>query len=167
MKAPKIIQLTTPLERFQKFDRKADQALKILDDLGELYVDLGFRESDIEDYSAQQANDLKEELEHHGQLILFLLHHPLVEVLREKRAGAENGETQQLFEVPTGVWQHYKGTQYQILGPMQSTDFHLPGIIYQEVDKPNSRIYTITLVNFYRTVAVNGENVKRFVQISK
>ena len=61
-KTPKIIQLTTPFDRFQKFDRKADQVLKLLDEMGDLYIDLGFRESDIEDYNKEQANQLSQEM---------------------------------------------------------------------------------------------------------
>ena len=165
-KSPKIIQLTTPLERFQKFDKKVDLVLTTLDELGGLYTDLGFREEDIEDLTAEQAKDLKDELIQHGQLIMSLIHHPLIQVLRDNRNGVESGETEKLFEVPSGVWQHYKGTRYQILGPIQSTDYHLPGIMYQEEDKPHNTIYTITLVNFYRTVRHNREMVKRFVKVS-
>ena len=64
-KPPKILQLTTPLERFQKFDKKVDLVLTTLDDLGELYTDLGFRKEDIEDLTAEQAKDLKEKFCHH------------------------------------------------------------------------------------------------------
>ena len=38
---------------------------------------------------------------------------------------------------------------------------------YQEEGKPNSRIYTITLSNFYRHVSHNRETVKRFTQVSE
>ena len=166
-KTPKIIQLTTPFDRFQKFDRKADQVLKLLDEMGDLYIDLGFRESDVEDYNKEQANQLKEELIQHGQLVLGLLQHPVLQILRERREAVELGNVRQLFEVPTGVWQHYKGTRYEMLGPIQSTDYHAPGVMYQEEGKPNSRIYTITLSNFYRHVSHNRETVKRFTQVSE
>lgn len=166
-KTPKIIQLSTPFDRFQKFDRKADQVLKLLDEMGDLYIDLGFREKDIEDYSSEQSEQLKEELLQHGQLVLGLLHHPVIQILRERRQSVELGDVKQLFEVPTGVWQHYKGTRYRILGVVQSTDYHSPGVMYQEEDKSSARIYTITLANFYRRVSYNKETVKRFTKISE
>lgn len=161
-----IIQLTKPIDRFKEFDVRLDGVLRTLDQLGELYTDLGFRQKDIEEYTAQESDALREELREHGQLVLGLLHHPLIEVLREKREMAQSEEPPELYDVPSGIWQHYKGVRYEILDYVLSSDFHAPAIIYREENKPVSRCYTITLSNFYRKVNFKGEVVNRFTKVA-
>lgn len=138
----------------------------MLDDLGEQYADLGFRQSDVEDYNIQQVEELKEELKQHAQLVLALIHHPMIAILKEHRERADSQEAAGIFEVPTGVWQHYKGTRYRMYGRAQSTDFHAPAVLYSVDGEVNGTIYTITLSNFYRTVTHNREKVNRFTKLS-
>ena len=165
-KNPKLIQLTSPTDRFKTFNGGLDKILTSLDDLGEQYPDLGFRRQDVEDLSNDKAIELKEELKHHAQLILGLINHPLVQILKENREALEDQGSKELYDVPSGVWQHYKGTKYQILEQIQSTDYHLPGIIYQEENKPHGTIYAITLVNFYRVLTIGQDKINRFVKVS-
>jgi len=163
----KIIQLTTPLDRFKGFDQKLDHVLKTLDELGVLYTDLGFRHEDIEDLTREQAIAFKDELKEHAQLVMSLLHHPLVQVLKEKRDTAEvNGATNAHFPIPTGQWQHYKGAIYQVLGPCKLTDSRLDGITYQLASDPNSTVYCISLINFYRLIKRDGKMIERFVKVA-
>lgn len=162
----KIIQLTTPLERFQNFDKHLDGVLDTLDQCGLLYTDLGFRESDVEDLTKEQIEEFKDELRQHSQLIMSLLHHPLVQVLKEKRDTAESNETiTQQLGYPEGVWQHYKGTRYRITGRVRLTDSRLDGINYQIDGKPDSQVYAISLINFYKKIQHNGSTIKRFTKV--
>lgn len=163
---PKIIQLTTPLERFQKFDAEVDSVLLSLDKVGELYTDLGFREDDLVGLSVHKKEQFKEELIQHGQLCLALLHHPMIEVLKQAREKARRpGDNLELYKTPTGVWQHYKGNYYEMIGACKSTDHHCNAVMYQEHGKPDGDIYTITLFNFYIKKEVKGQYVSRFVKI--
>lgn len=164
---PKIIQLTTPHDRFKEFDQRLDRVLQGLDTLGELYTDLGFREQDVEDLTKEQIEAFKEELKEHSRLVVSLLQHPLVQVLQQNRDKAEvnSGLTQELG-YPEGVWQHYKGTRYRILDRVRSTDSRLDGVTYQIDGKEDSQIYTISLINFYKTVSVDRRSVQRFTKIS-
>ena len=166
-KTPKIIQLTTPLDRFKEFDQRLDRVLQGLDVLGELYTDLGFREQDIEDLTKEQIEALKKELKDHSTLVVSLLQHPLVQVLQQNRDKAEvnSGLTEELG-YPEGVWQHYKGTRYRILDRVRSTDSRLDGVTYQIDGKEDSQIYHISLVNFHKTVSVDRRSVKRFTEIN-
>lgn len=166
-KTPKIIQLTTPLDRFKAFDQRLDRVLQGLDALGELYTDLGFREEDVEDLSKKEVDEFKEELSDHSKMILSLLQHPLIQVLSEHRNTAEiNGAVTKSLGYPTGVWQHYKGQRYIILQQVKSTDTRLDGVTYQAVDQPLSQIYTISLVNFYKEVSHNQRSIQRFTKIA-
>lgn len=166
-KQPKIIQLTTPLERFKAFDLKLDLVLRNLDQLGVLYTDLGFRESDVEDLSVEETEKFKDELKEHAQMIMALLQHPLIQVLKEKRDTAEtNASTSSHFPIPEGIWQHYKGAKYKILGPCKLTDSRLDGITYQLHDQPHSTVYSISLINFYRKIERNGQMINRFVKLA-
>lgn len=165
-KTPKIIQLTTPCERFKGFDQKLDRVLKELDQLGVLYTDLGFREQDIEDLTGKEIEDFKDELKEHAQLIMSLLHHPLIQVLREKRDTAEvNTSTSAHFEIPTGVWQHYKGARYRMLGAAKSTDNRLDGVLYTLDTENETPIYHISLINFYRMINRDGQQIHRFTKL--
>lgn len=161
----KIIQLTTPLDRFKGFDAKLDGVLKTLDELGVLYTDLGFRHQDVEDFTREQVEEFREELKEHGQMIMSLLHHPLVEVLKEKRDTAQvNEATQTQMPLPDGVWQHYKGALYRILGGVKLTDSRLDGVLYQLADEPDSQVYAVSLINFYRQIKRDGKMIDRFVK---
>ena len=42
-----IIQLTRPIDRFRKFNKRLDEALIALDELGTQYPDLGFNSNDL------------------------------------------------------------------------------------------------------------------------
>lgn len=163
----KIIQLTTPLDRFKGFDRKLDLVLSTLDECGVLYTDLGFREADVEDLTREQVSEFRDELKEHAQMIMSLLHHPLIQVLKEKRDTAEvNDATTAQFQIPTGHWQHYKGAIYNILGPCRLTDSRLDGITYQLASDPTSTVYAISLINFYRQIKLDGRQIKRFVKVA-
>lgn len=166
-KPVKIIQLTTPNDRFKKFDQKLDLVLKELDQLGVLYTDLGFRESDVEDLTREEVEQFKDELKSHAQLIMSLLHHPLVQVLKEKRDTAEvNGSTSAQFELPTGVWQHYKGARYKMLGSVVSTDSRLDGVLYTLDTETETPVYQISLINFHRLINRDGKQIQRFTKLS-
>lgn len=163
---PKIIQLTTPLERFQKFDKELDSVLLTLDKLGELYTDLGFREEDLVNLTIHKKEQFKEELIQHGQICLALIHHPMIEVLRQAREQSKQpGDGLDLYETPTGIWQHYKGTYYEMIGPCKSTDHHSNAVMYREFGNTEGDIYTITLVNFFSKKEMKGQYVSRFVKI--
>lgn len=166
-KDPKIIQLVTPLEKFKEFNRVLDKTLTNLDHLSDMYIDLAFREKDIEDLNAKESDELREELKSHSQMILSLLHHPLIQVLNERRntAEANNNYTEQLG-YPTGCWQHYKGAVYEILDKVRSTDNRLDGVTYRLKDKPEAQIYQISLVNFYKLVNLDGRRVQRFIKLN-
>ena len=166
-KQPKIIQLTTPHDRFKEFDQRLDRVLQGLDVLGELYTDLGFREQDVEDLTKEQVEAFKGELKEHSTLVVSLLQHPLIQVLQLNRDKAEvnSGLTQELG-YPEGVWQHYKGTRYRILDRVRSTDSRLDGVTYQVDGKEDPHNNTFSLINFQKTVTVDRSNVKRFTKIS-
>ena len=162
----KIIQLITPLERFQAFDKDLDKALNLLDKCAEQYIFLPFREKDVEDYTREQALALKEELVQHAQLVMSALNHPLLQVIGEKRNIAqENDPFTSTLGYPTGIWQHHKGTKYEILGPCRLTDSRLDGVSYRLANNPEGQIYAISLVNFYRLIEKNGSKIKRFVKV--
>ncbi len=163
----KIIQLITPHERFTAFDKVADKALSLLDELGERYVDLGFREVDVEHLTKKEADEFKDELKQHSQLILSLLHHPILQILDEKRNTAlvKNAVAEELG-YPEGVWQHYKGAKYKILGKCRLTDSRLDGVTYQLDGQPESKIYAISLINFHCLVTRGHTRVKRFVKVA-
>ena len=160
-----IIQLTRPIDRFRKFNKRLDEALIALDELGTQYPDLGFNSNDLIGLTKQEELEFKEELTQHGQMVLGLVHHPLVMILTQSRNNTEQSTTS-LFELPVGVWQHYKGTYYEMIGPVTSTDHHSLGVLYKEKDNPESKTYCITLSNFYTMKEVNGELVNRFTKIS-
>lgn len=161
----KIIQLTTPLDRFKEFDAKLDGVLKTLDELGVLYTDLGFRHQDVEDLNREQVEEFREELKEHGQMIMSLLHHPLVQVLKEKRDTAEvTDATQMQLPLPEGLWQHYKGATYRFIGSCKLTDSRLDGVLYQLADQPDSQVYAVSLINFYRPIKREGKMIDRFVK---
>ena len=161
----KIVQLTSPLDRFKGFNKELDKVLIGLDSMGELYVDLGFVPEDIQSMNSADQNEFHKELMQHGTLVMGLIQHPLIQILTLARSNS-NAEKQELLEVPTGVWQHYKGTYYEMIGPITSTDHHCQGVMYKEKDNPESKIYTITLYNFFTKKEVNGELVNRYTKIS-
>lgn len=162
----KILQLTTPLDRFQAFDKQADDILLALDELGKAYTDLGFVEADLQGMTVHKKNQFHEELIQHGQLCLGLINHPLLIVLKQHREGIkEKNETVGLFQTPSGVWQHYKGTYYEMIGPCKSTDFHSDAVMYREFGNKEGEIYTITLLNFFSKKELKGQYVSRFTKI--
>lgn len=165
-KPPKIIQLVTPPEKFREFNKVLDKTLSNLDVLSDMYIDLAFRESDIEDMKEDEANAFIDDLKSHSQMIMSLLHHPLIQVIAEKRDSAEsnNNFTAQLG-FPEGDWQHYKGSIYTIVENARSTDNRLDGVTYRLKDAPKSRLYFISLVNFYKKVDIMGRKTQRFTKI--
>ena len=103
MSQGKILQLTSPLDRFQEFDKKADSVLLSLDDLGRLYTDLGFTEADIKDMTVHKKEQFREELMQHGQMCLAMINHPLLHVLKNAREKARvAGDDLDLYKTPTG-----------------------------------------------------------------
>lgn len=161
----KILQLTSPLDRFREFDKKADSILLSLDSLATLYTDLGFTEEDVKNFSVHQKEQFIEELTQHGQLCLALVNHPLIHVLKEAREKVRKpGDGVDLYKMPTGVWQHYKGAYYEMIGPCVSTDHHCESVMYKEVGEEGP-VYTITLFNFYSKREHNGQMVARYVKI--
>lgn len=165
----KLIQLSKPVDRFKGFDVKADKVIQELDALGELYIDLGFRKEDVEDYDEKEKDELIEELQQHGQLVLCLVNHPLIRILSEvlERQAEEHQQPVKQFETPTGVWQHYKGTKYMMLEEVINCDTHLPSVLYQEMGKPDSIKYSLPIQDFYKLVEFNGERVKRFSKVEQ
>lgn len=161
-----IIQLTNPLDRFRDFDIKLDKLLLELEELGALYPDLGFVTADINEMDENTQNAFKEELTQHGHMVMALINHPLIQVLGEARKQSNLNSDGLGLEVPTGKWQHYKGTIYEMIGPITSTDHHCPGVMYREADKPDGTIYTITLTNFYTKKSVDDQLVARYTKIA-
>ncbi len=166
MSQRKILQLTSPLDRFQEFDKKVDSVLLSLDDLGKLYTDLGFTEADIKDMTVHKKEQFREELMQHGQMCLAMINHPLLHVLKNAREKARvAGDDLDLYKTPTGIWQHYKGAYYAMIGACKSTDHHCDAVMYREFGKDDGEIYTITLFNFYSKKELAGQQVSRFVKI--
>lgn len=165
-KTPKIIQLVTAPERFREFNKILDKTLSNLDILSDMYIDMGFRESDIEDLNEKEALAFMDELKSHSQMVMSLIHHPLIQILNEKRNTVESNDlfTSQLG-YPEGDWQHYKGSIYTIVEQARSTDTRLDGVTYRLKDAPKSRLYFITLVNFYKKVNIMGRQTQRFTKL--
>ena len=68
-----------------------------------------------------------------------------------------------------GIWEHYKGKQYQVLGVARHTETEEFVVVYKALykgDFPEDMLWVRPLKMFQEHVTINGQSVPRFKFIS-
>jgi len=69
------------------------------------------------------------------------------------------------MNVPLGIYEHYKGNRYEVLGEAIHTETQEPMVIYKALYKgnfPEGTLWARPLAIFKENVTVNGKSVPRF-----
>ena len=67
--------------------------------------------------------------------------------------------------IETGIYQHYRGDRYEVLGAGLNTETLVPVVIYKPLYKSPIPFWVRPFEIFFETVEVEGKHVKRFEKI--
>ncbi|OGB29099.1 MAG: hypothetical protein A3F78_15020 [Burkholderiales bacterium RIFCSPLOWO2_12_FULL_61_40] len=72
-----------------------------------------------------------------------------------------------LITTPPGLYRHYKGNLYEVLGTARHSETLEPMTLYRKLESdPNSDLWVRPMVMFEETVLVDGIQQPRFVKVS-
>lgn len=69
------------------------------------------------------------------------------------------------MQIEPGIYRHYKGTDYRVLGAGIHTETSEPMVIYHQLDAP-AKLYARPASMFHDTVDYDGKNHPRFTLIA-
>lgn len=65
--------------------------------------------------------------------------------------------------IKPGIYKHYKGGMYKVLGVAKSSEDYSDVVVYEALyDNPMSKLWVRPLEDFLSEVEVEGKKVKRF-----
>lgn len=65
---------------------------------------------------------------------------------------------------PQGIYRHYKGTEYEVLGTGIHTETEEKMVIYRSIEEPE-KVWLRPYDMFFETVTIDGEGIPRFKKI--
>lgn len=68
-------------------------------------------------------------------------------------------------ELQTGIYEHYKGNRYEVIGVALHTETLEPMVVYRPLYKTDVPLWTRPFAMFVGTVEVDGAQVPRFSRI--
>lgn len=75
-----------------------------------------------------------------------------------------------ISQITSGIYRHYKGRHYQVIGTALHSETHEPMVVYRALyDSPDygtNALWVRPLTMFQETVILNGASVPRFTYVS-
>ncbi len=73
-----------------------------------------------------------------------------------------------MSEVKTGVYRHYKGNNYRVIGTAKHSETLEDLVVYEALyDNPKSKLWVRPKIMFLEEVEVDGKMVPRFEYVSE
>lgn len=79
--------------------------------------------------------------------------------------GATNGRHQEVPTLQPGIYEHYKGSRYEVVGVGVHSESLEPMVIYKPLYESMTKFFVRPYDMFIEIVEINGDRIPRFKKI--